>query len=129
MANPSRNGRTSNTRSVAQKLIFGAAFSAIVVFSIFWLGQGQPASALVGDIAGHGFTAEGTIVGNGVSVNRVDLPPDARLRAGPTILTAPGQPGSIEQGRKDQRGYELVLQPPAPGRAIEFAVSFEVKPR
>jgi hypothetical protein len=66
----------------------------------------------------------------GVSLHgRVALPVGARLRTGPTILTAPGQPGSIEQGRRDQRGFELVLEPPGPGRAAEFDVSFEVKPR
>jgi len=66
----------------------------------------------------------------GVAVHgRVALPAGARLRTAPTILTAPGQPGSIEQGRKDQRGFELVLQPPAPGRATEFDVSFEVTSR
>jgi hypothetical protein len=31
---------------------------------------------------------------------RVALPPGAGLRTGPTILTAPGQPGSIEQGSR-----------------------------
>jgi hypothetical protein len=60
---------------------------------------------------------------------RVTLPNGARLHTGPTMLTAPGQPGSIEQGRQDQRGFELVLEPPAPGRSTEFDVSFEVKPR
>jgi len=60
---------------------------------------------------------------------RVALPTGVRLHTGPTIFTAPGQPGSIEQGRKDQRGFELLLQPPAPGRSTEFDVSFEVKQR
>lgn len=60
---------------------------------------------------------------------RVDLPRGGRLRTGPTMLTAPGQPGSIEQGRQDQRGFELVVEPPAGGRAAEFDVSFEVRPR
>lgn len=58
---------------------------------------------------------------------RVTLPAGARLRTGPTILMAPGQPGSIEQGRKDRRGFELVVEPAAPARAVEFDVSFEVK--
>ena len=92
MANPSRNGRTSKTRSVALKIIFGAAFSAIVVFSIFWLGQGQQASALVGDIAGHGFTAEGTIVGNAESINRVDLPPGGSSSNALSISDTDGSP-------------------------------------
>jgi Heparinase II/III-like protein/Domain of unknown function (DUF4962) len=60
---------------------------------------------------------------------RAALPSSARLRTGPTILTAPGQPGSIEQGRQDQRGFELVIEPPAAARAAEFDVSFAVKPR
>jgi hypothetical protein len=51
------------------------------------------------------------------------------LRTGPTILTAPGQPGSIEQGRQDQRGFELVVAPPAAGSTVDFDVSFEAKPR
>ena len=59
---------------------------------------------------------------------RVASPPGARLRAGPTFLTAPGAPGSIEQGRQDQRGYELVVEPPAAGRVFELDVSFELKP-
>jgi hypothetical protein len=55
------------------------------------------------------------------------LPAGARLRMGPTILTAPGQPGSIEQGRPDQRGFEIVIEPAAAGRATEFDVTFGVK--
>jgi hypothetical protein len=56
----------------------------------------------------------------------VRVPAGARLRTGPTILTAPGQPGSIEQGKQDQRGFELVAEPPAAARAIEFDVTFTV---
>jgi len=67
-------------------------------------------------------------LGGGVTLEGQTLLPErVRLRARPTILTAPGQPGSIEQGRKDQRGYELVVEPPVPGRAFELDVSFEVK--
>jgi hypothetical protein len=66
-------------------------------------------------------------LGGGLKLGgEVSMPRDVRLRSGPTILTAPGQPGSIEQGRKDQRGFELVLQTPAPSRSVEFEVSFEV---
>jgi hypothetical protein len=69
-------------------------------------------------------------LGGGVRLDgEVSLPQGARLRTGPTILTAPGQPGSIERGRKDQRGFELVIEPRTPGRSAEFDVSFEVKPR
>jgi hypothetical protein len=60
---------------------------------------------------------------------RVVRPPGARLRTGPTILTAPGQPGSIEQGRQDQRGFELVIEPRSAGRAAAFDISFSVRPR
>ena len=35
----------------------------------------------------------------------------------------------LPQGRQDQRGFELVIEPPAAGRAAEFDVSFEVKAR
>jgi hypothetical protein len=66
---------------------------------------------------------------DGTLVGRVALPEDARLRTGPTILTAPGRPGSIEQGRQDQRGFELVVEPAAAGRVVRFEVSLEVAPR
>jgi hypothetical protein len=59
---------------------------------------------------------------------RVASPRGARLRTGPTFLTAPGQPGSIEHGRQDQRGYELVVEPPAAKSTFEIDVSFELKP-
>ncbi|MFI4946330.1 MAG: hypothetical protein ACHP85_23840, partial [Burkholderiales bacterium] len=59
---------------------------------------------------------------------RVASPRGARLRTGPTLLTAPGQPGSIEQGKQDQRGYELVVEPPASTRTFEIDVSFELAP-
>jgi hypothetical protein len=79
------------------------------------------------------FTVEGKAfasdAGGAALAGRVELPQGARLRTGPTILTAPGQPGSIEQGRQDQRGFELVVEPPAAGRAAAFDVSFEVIPR
>jgi hypothetical protein len=60
-------------------------------------------------------------------LGRVASPQGARLRTGPTILTAPGQPGSIEKGRPDQRGFELVVEPAAPGRATEIDVVLDVK--
>jgi hypothetical protein len=43
------------------------------------------------------------------------------------VLTAPGQPGSIERGREDQRGYELIVEPPARARKVELEVSFELR--
>ncbi len=79
------------------------------------------------------FTIDGAAFGSGSPgpglLGRVALPTGARLRTGPTVLTAPGQPGSIEQGRQDQRGFEVVVEPPGAGTATEFDVSFEVKGR
>jgi hypothetical protein len=60
---------------------------------------------------------------------RVLLPSGARLRTAPTILTTPGQPGSIEHGQQDQRGFELVIEPSGAGRKAEFDVSFRVTVR
>lgn len=65
--------------------------------------------------------------GSALLRGRAARPQGARLRAGPTILMAPGQPGSIEQGRQDQRGFELVIAPAAPARATAFDVTFEVE--
>jgi Heparinase II/III-like protein len=79
--------------------------------------------------ADHPFAIDGTSFRDrpgDVLDGRAILPAGARLRTGPTILTAPGQPGSIEQGRPDQRGFEIVIEPPAASRATEFDVTFGV---
>ncbi len=60
---------------------------------------------------------------------RLTSPTGARLRSGRTLVTAPGQPGSIEAGREDARGYELVIEPPSAARVTPFEVFFEVKGR
>jgi hypothetical protein len=80
--------------------------------------------------ADHPFAIDGTSFRDrqgDVLDGRAILPAGARVRTGPTILTAPGPPGSIEQGRQDQRGFELVIEPPAASRATEFDVIFGVK--
>ena len=48
------------------------------------------------------------------------LPPGSQTTTGPTWVMAPGAPGSIEKGSRDQRGYEIeVKTPPATAVAIE----------
>jgi hypothetical protein len=75
--------------------------------------------------SGVGF---GSDVGGGLALaGEVKQPSEPRVTARPTILVAPGRPGSIEQGRKDQRGFELVVEPSAPARAFEIEVSFELR--
>jgi hypothetical protein len=58
---------------------------------------------------------------------RVNEPRSARVRTGPTALTAPGQPGSIEQGREERRGFEIVIEPAAPAQSVAFDISFSVR--
>lgn len=53
-------------------------------------------------------------------------PQGVRVRAGPTILTAPGPPGSIESGSQDQRGFELVVELSDPAQTVELEMRFEV---
>jgi hypothetical protein len=40
---------------------------------------------------------------------------------------APGQPGSIEQGSTDQRGFELVVRVPATTRTVIDATLLTVR--
>jgi hypothetical protein len=45
---------------------------------------------------------------------RFELPAGITIEGRPTLLVSPGQPGSIEQGTREQRGYELkATLPPA----------------
>jgi hypothetical protein len=76
------------------------------------------------------FAVDGTsfrVDAGGVGLEgRVTLPLGAALRTGPTLLTAPGRPGSIEQGQEDQRGFELVVASAA-ARHVDFDVALEIK--
>lgn len=64
----------------------------------------------------------GTAARHAVDVGGVRLeaelqdPGGATASTGPTLLTTPGRPGSIEQGAREERGHELVWSRPAATR-------------
>ncbi len=60
--------------------------------------------------AGTAFRA-GAPGGTTLAIN-VTAPAGVATRTAPTVLVAPGQPGSITQGRQDQRGHHLELTVP-----------------
>ena len=47
---------------------------------------------------------------------RVEAPAGSKTTAGPTNLMAPGKPGSITDGKQEQRGYEIRVDVPAATR-------------
>ena len=53
--------------------------------------------------------------------------PVARSLVQPTILMAPGKPGSITTGSKDQRGFELMLET-APATTTRLSVRMQIAP-
>ena len=62
--------------------------------------------------------------------SRFDLPPGARIDAGPSFLVSPGQPGSIEQGAREQRGYELkATLPPAEVHRVRVEMRVSISER
>ena len=59
---------------------------------------------------------------------RVDAPAGSKTAAGPTSLMAPGKPGSITDGKQEQRGYEIRVDvPAATSVAIKAALTVEPK--
>ena len=53
-------------------------------------------------------------------------PANVRATSGPAILTAPGRPGAITTGSRDQRGYQLLLESmPAPQQRFEVVLTVE----
>jgi hypothetical protein len=78
-------------------------------------------------IATSGVSFSSDIGGGLALTGEVKQPSEPRVTARPTTLMAPGKPGSIEQGRKDQRGFELVVEPSAPARVFEIEVAFALK--
>lgn len=77
-------------------------------------------------IAGH---APAFVVGApGGAALEVTLAPPAgsAVATAPTLLKAPGQPGSITSGREDQRGYELRVEGP-PGHVTRLDARFRIR--
>jgi hypothetical protein len=59
---------------------------------------------------------------------RVEAPAGSKRTTGPTNLMAPGKPGSITDGKQEQRGYEIRVDVPAsPAVAIKAVLSVETK--
>jgi hypothetical protein len=59
---------------------------------------------------------------------RVEAPAGSTMTKGPTSLMAPGKPGSITDGKQEQRGYEIRVDVPASTAvAIKAALTVDVK--
>ena len=59
---------------------------------------------------------------------RVEAPAGSKTTAGPTNLMAPGKPGSITDGKQEQRGYEIRVDvPAATAAAIKATLTVEPK--
>ena len=59
---------------------------------------------------------------------RIDAPAGSKTVHGPTNLMAPGKPGSITDGKQEQRGYEIRVDvPAATAVAIKATLTVEVK--
>jgi hypothetical protein len=58
----------------------------------------------------------------------VEAPAGSKKATGPTNLMAPGKPGSITDGKQEQRGYEVRVDVPAsPAVTIKATLSVETK--
>jgi hypothetical protein len=59
---------------------------------------------------------------------RLEAPAASKTSTGPTYLVAPGKPGSITEGQREQRGYEIRIDVPgATSVAIKAALTVEPK--
>ncbi len=59
---------------------------------------------------------------------RVDAPAGSKQSTGMTNLMAPGKPGSITDGKQEQRGYEIRVDvPAATAAAIKATLTIAVK--
>ena len=59
---------------------------------------------------------------------RVEAPAGSTTTAGPTNLMAPGKPGSITDGKQEQRGYEIRVDVPA-ASAVAIKAALTVEPK
>lgn len=47
---------------------------------------------------------------------------------GPNFLTAPGRPGSVDKGEREQRGVRLAISPKQDGKDAKIKVRLEIRP-
>jgi hypothetical protein len=47
---------------------------------------------------------------------------------GPNFLTAPGRPGSVDKGEREQRGVRLAVSPKQPERVVNFKFRIRIRP-
>jgi hypothetical protein len=59
----------------------------------------------------------------------VAAPTEARLKIEPNVLTAPGQPGSVDKGERQERGKRVAISTPAPVSKAQFVISLEIAER
>jgi hypothetical protein len=57
----------------------------------------------------------------------IEAPAQSRNAIEPNDLTAPGRPGSVDQGERQVRGERLAISTVAPARTARFRVSLKVE--
>ena len=55
-------------------------------------------------------------------------PKDLRSAVAVNVVTAPGPPGSVDKGERQERGQKLLLSTPQPVTATEFVLKLRVEP-
>ncbi|HMT06627.1 MAG TPA: DUF4962 domain-containing protein [Pyrinomonadaceae bacterium] len=46
----------------------------------------------------------------------------------PNVLTAPGRPGSVDKGEREERGVRLAISPRSPAKQVQIVVRMKIKP-
>ncbi len=59
----------------------------------------------------------------------VAAPTEMRLKIEPNVLTAPGQPGSVDKGERQERGKRVAISTVAPVSKAQFVISLEIAER
>ena len=59
----------------------------------------------------------------------VAAPAETRLKIEPNVLTAPGQPGSVDKGERQERGKRMAVSTAAPVNKTQFVISLEITQR
>jgi hypothetical protein len=59
----------------------------------------------------------------------VAAPADVRLKIEPNVLTAPGRPGSVDKGERQERGKRMAVSTAAPVSKAQFVISLEIAAR
>jgi hypothetical protein len=114
-------------RSFTRRLTFTAPGSFTVTDEVVTAKPSRPtlfwhADNTITSVKGNSFRLE---TGPSLALT-IQSPANAETHIEPNVLTAPGRPGSVDKGPREERGMRLAVAPPSPVSQTKFVTRLTI---